>query len=78
MKKERLDRYILEAAKATDYEEGFGAIGCDLSLSQWWVAYTRQSTREQSENDRLGEYHMFKTVQTKRRHSTEGICDIRY
>jgi DNA invertase Pin-like site-specific DNA recombinase len=27
-----------------------------LNLRHWWVAYTRQSTREQAENDRLGEY----------------------
>ena len=56
MNKERLDRYILEAAKAAGYEEGFGVTGCDLNFRHWWVAYTRQSTREQAENDRLGEY----------------------
>lgn len=56
MNKERLDRYILEAAKASGYEEGFGVTGCDLNLRHWWVAYARQSTREQAENDRLGEY----------------------
>jgi DNA invertase Pin-like site-specific DNA recombinase len=56
MNKERLDRYILEAAKAASYEEGFGIPGCDLGQRFWWAAYNRQSTREQSENDRLGEY----------------------
>jgi hypothetical protein len=56
MNKERLDRYVLEAAKAAGYEEGFGVTGCDLSLSHWWTTYNRQSTREQAENDRLGEY----------------------
>jgi len=56
MNKERLHRYILEAAKTADYEEKFGVTGCDLDLNRWWVAYTRQSTREQAENDRLGEY----------------------
>ncbi len=56
MNEERLDRYILEAARASGYEEGFGVRGCDLSLRHWWVAYTRQSTREQAENDRSGEY----------------------
>ena len=56
MKKERLDGYIWEAAKAAGYEDGFGARGCDLNRNHWWVAYTRQSTREQAENDRLGEY----------------------
>ena len=56
MNKERLDRYILEAAKASGYEDGFGTIRCDLNCDHWWVSYTRQSTREQAENDRLGEY----------------------
>lgn len=56
MNKERLDGYIREAAKAVGYEEGFGITGRDLSLRNWWAAYTRQSTREQAENDRLGEY----------------------
>ena len=56
MAKERLNRYILEAAKAAGYKEGFGATGFDLNHNHWWVAYTRQSTREQAENDRLGEY----------------------
>jgi hypothetical protein len=54
--RQRLDRYILEAAKAADYGQGFGVRGCDLDLRSWWLTYTRQSTREQSENDRLGEY----------------------
>jgi len=53
---ERLDHYIMEAARTTDYQEGFGVAGCDLNLRHWWVAYARQSTREQAENDRLGEY----------------------
>ena len=56
MSRDRLDRYIVEAAKAAGYEEGFGVVGCDLSLNHWWAVYTRQSTREQAENDRLGEY----------------------
>jgi DNA invertase Pin-like site-specific DNA recombinase len=56
MGKERLNRYVLEAAKAAGYEEGFGVTGCDLNLRHWWLAYARQSTREQAENDRLGEY----------------------
>ena len=56
MNKERLDGYILEAARAAGYEEGFGVVGCDLNLKHWWAAYTRQSTREQAENDRLAEY----------------------
>ena len=56
MNKERLDRYILEAARAAAYEEGFGIRGCDLNLRHWWAAYARQSLREQAENDRLAEY----------------------
>jgi hypothetical protein len=56
MNKERLDGYISEAAKTTAYEERFGISGCDLNHNHWWVAYNRQSTREQAENDRLGEY----------------------
>jgi hypothetical protein len=56
MNKERLDRYILEAARTANYEEGFGVIGCDLTKPGWWAAYARQSLREQAENDRLAEY----------------------
>jgi hypothetical protein len=56
MNKERLDQYIEGAAKTAGYEEGFGVTGCDLTLKGWAVAYNRQSTREQAENDRLGEY----------------------
>jgi len=56
MSKKRLENYIAEAAKTAGYEEGFGIIGCDLSLNRWWAAYNRQSTREQAQNDRLGEY----------------------
>jgi DNA invertase Pin-like site-specific DNA recombinase len=54
--KERFDRYVMEAAKTAGYEEGFGIPDCDLGQRHWWVAYNRQSTREQAENDRLGEY----------------------
>ena len=56
MNRERLDLYITEAAKTAGYEEGFGIPGCDLGQQHWWAAYARQSTREQAENDRLGEY----------------------
>ena len=58
MPQERLDRYIEEAAQAAGYQEGFGVLGCDLNQTQWWVAYTRQSTREQAQNDRLSEYFL--------------------
>ena len=43
---ERVDNYIKEAARFAGYEEGFGVTGCDLTRSNWWVAYNRQSTRE--------------------------------
>lgn len=56
IKEERLDHYIREAARIADYEDSFGITGCDLLQNHWWAAYTRQSTREQSDNDRLGEY----------------------
>ncbi len=56
MPQERLDRYIEEAAKAAGYEEGFGVRGCDLSRKHWWAVYTRQSLREQAENDRVADY----------------------
>ncbi len=56
MSQERFDHFIDEAAKAAGYEEGFGVIGCDLSRKGWWAVYTRQSRKEQAENDRLAEY----------------------
>ena len=56
IKEERLDNYIREAARISNYEDGFGITDCDLSKNHWWAAYTRQSTREQSENNRLVEY----------------------
>ena len=54
--KERLDEFVQIAAREADYEAGFGVDGCDLEASTWWAAYTRQSTREQTENDRVVEY----------------------
>jgi len=56
MSQERFDHFIDEAARAAGYEEGFGVRGCDLSQTEWWAAYTRQSRKEQAENDRLVEY----------------------
>ena len=56
MSQERFDRFIDEAARAAGYEEGFGVRGCDLSQTEWWAVYTRQSRKEQAENDRLAEY----------------------
>ncbi len=56
IKEERLDNYIKEAVRIADYEDGFGITGCDLSKHHWWAAYTRQSSREQAENNRLAEY----------------------
>ncbi len=56
MSQERFEGFINEAARAAGYEEGFGVRGCDLSRKEWWVAYTRQSSKEQADNDRLAEY----------------------
>jgi hypothetical protein len=53
---ERLEKYVVEAARRAGYEDGFGIKDCDVSQNHFWAAYTRQSTREQSENDRLAEY----------------------
>ena len=56
MPRERLDRYIEEAARVAGYQEGFGVRGCDLSQRHWGAAYLRQSLREQAENDRAADY----------------------
>ena len=57
MSRERLDYFIDEAAKGAGYVEGFGVTGCDLvSRRDWWVAYCRQSSKEQSQNDRIADY----------------------
>jgi site-specific DNA recombinase len=53
---EQFDSFIDKAAREAGYEEGFGTRGCDLTKSNWWVAYTRQSSEEQSNNNRLPEY----------------------
>ena len=53
---DEMHRLIASAAKAAGYEEGFGIIGCDLTDNTWWAAYTRQSTEEQRNNNRLAEY----------------------
>ena len=58
MSQERLNRYIKEAAKSAAYEDGFGIKVCDLSQRNWGAVYTRQSLREQADNDRLGEYFL--------------------
>ena len=51
-----IDRWIETAARSVGYEDGFGVRGCDLSRSDWWVSYIRQSTEEQRSNNRLAEY----------------------
>ena len=51
-----MDRWIESAAKSVGYEDGFGIEGCDLTESQWWLAYVRQSTEDQKGNNRLPEY----------------------
>ncbi len=53
---EMLDGYIAQAARAADYEKGFGITGCDLSMPIWWAGYCRQSLEQQSHNNRLSEY----------------------
>ena len=55
LSREKFDEYIDEAAKAAGYES-FGLRGCDLSLTHWWAAYTRQSLEEQADNNRIPEY----------------------
>jgi len=70
IEEERFDNYIREAARIADYEDSFGITGCDLSQNHWWAAYTRQSTREQSENDRLGEYLLTLAKLAKKRRVT--------
>ncbi len=54
--KELLDEYINQAAKAAEYEKGFGIEGCDLNKLIWWAAYCRQSLDQQAHNNRLPEY----------------------
>jgi site-specific DNA recombinase len=56
MSREEFDSLIDKAASETGYDEGFGVRHCDLTKSNWWAAYTRQSWEEQSKNNRLPEY----------------------
>ena len=51
-----MDEWIRSAAASVGYEHGFGVRGCDLSRSDWWLAYVRQSTEEQKSNNRLPDY----------------------
>ncbi|MFC1919482.1 recombinase family protein [Chloroflexota bacterium] len=78
MSDERLYRYVKEAAKTAGYEEAFGITGCDLGQSHWWVAYNRQSTREQAENDRLGEYMLTCAKLTKQSGGTVPLEYVIY
>jgi site-specific DNA recombinase len=52
----QLDEYIVEAASAAHYENGFGIQDCDLSKPIWWAGYCRQSLDQQTQNNRLPEY----------------------
>ena len=61
-----IDRWIDSAARSVGYEHGFGVRDCDLSRSEWWAAYTRQSTGEQSNNNRLPEYLRTAVQEAKR------------
>ena len=51
-----MDAWVEAAARSAGYEHGFGVKGCDLSRSDWWAAYIRQSTEEQRQNNRVPEY----------------------
>jgi len=61
-----MDEYIVQAAKAADYEKGFGIQGCDLSKPIWWAAYCRQSLDEQGNNNRLPDYLRTCAMEAKR------------
>ena len=50
-----MDEYIVVAAKATDYEKGFGIQGCNLSKPIWWASYYRQSLDQQTLNKKTKE-----------------------
>jgi len=63
---DELDEYINKAAKAADYEKGFGIQGCNLSHTIWWAAYCRQSLDEQSNNNRLPDYLHTCALEAKR------------
>ena len=61
------DLQVDAAAKAADYEEGFGVRGCDLSQEGvFWAANLRQSTEEQRSNNRAGEYLRTCAVEAKK------------
>ena len=53
---EEIDMLVDAAARAAGYEEGFGIRDCDLTQSDWWAAYIRQSREEQAKNNRISEY----------------------
>ena len=53
---EQLSAWIQVAAKAADYEDGFGVMGGDLSTTSFSAAYIRQSREEQAQNNRIPEY----------------------
>ena len=53
---DEMEKMITAAAKAADYVEGFGVRGCDLTNTDYWVSYARQSMEEQRLNNRLAEY----------------------
>lgn len=61
-----IDWWIESAAESVGYEHGFGVRGCDLSQSDWWAAYTRQSLEEQKSNNRLVEYSRTCAQEAKR------------
>ena len=54
--RELLDEWIQVAARAADYKNGFGVMGCDLTTTTFFAAYIRQSREEQAHNNRIPEY----------------------
>ena len=65
MSRERFDNYITIAARQANYEDGFGVKGCDLTRSDLYANYNRQSLKEQADNDRLGEYMLTSALKAK-------------
>ena len=54
--RELLDEWIQVAARAADYKNGFGVMGCDLTTTTFFAAYIRQSREEQAHNNHIPEY----------------------
>jgi len=61
-----MEEWITSAAEAAGYRDGFGVSGCDLTSSEWWAAYCRQSTEQQRSNNRVPEYLLTCAKEAKR------------